>query len=389
MYDYKANGENVNQNLSLLYLLGIIEGETIPDKIKQLTLDDWNTIIYKASAHKVAPLLYYSLSNTNNGNLVPDDVITTLHRLYLQSSLINTQKYYELSKVLKALENDNIQAIVLKGFAVAGLIYENIALRPMGDIDLLAKSEDILRINNILSDLGWENKSRHLLTNKQRLTGDLTYLKGSTLIELQSKLYLMPNFNSWENISSVAIDGTNVPILKLDDFLLHLCLHLNKHILCGFSSLVWVCDINEMLKKFGDRIDWNYMIQTARVYNAESDLYRVLSLINSISATVIPLDINKLKKDGLSISIYDIMHIPRQLKKTSGYISNFFSNCTDSRILPTRYKLLSILRMIFPSKTYIILRYTPKRPNLFYLYYPVRFILGIMRVVRELLHLQE
>lgn len=367
---------------SLLYLMGIIKDDSVQDTIKQFSAKDWDMLIAIARAHKVAPLLYNRLSDGDMGDIASDDTIQKLRRVYLQNSFLNTQRHHNLSEILKALNDNGIQIIILKGLAIAGLIYENIAVRPMGDIDFLVKEEDIIRIDEILSDLGWTNKSKQLFsTNVKRVTGDITYSKDSTFIDLHSRSHLMPMLDPWEEVCFVIIDGINIPILKLDDFFLHLCLHLNEHIHAGFSELIRLCDILEMLDKFSDKLNWEYIRQTAIKNNAEDALYRILNLLNSISEISVPFDISKMKTSGLSVSIYDVMHLPRQSGKL---ISNvILSNCFDSEILPTKYKFRRIIKIVCPSKDYMIARYTPKRPSLFYFYYPVRLLLGFLAFIRS------
>jgi hypothetical protein len=61
----------------------------------------------------------------------------------LYSALRNMRRCHELSKVLRILQNDGIPVIVLKGAALAEVVYGNIALRSMSDVDLLVKKGSI------------------------------------------------------------------------------------------------------------------------------------------------------------------------------------------------------------------------------------------------------
>lgn len=385
MFRHKENNEDGKEhltNLFLLYFLGVIKAEVIPYKIENLTDDDWNAIIQKSAGHRVAPLLYYCLSNNNVDAPIPDHVIQKLRSLYYNNSFINTRIFFELAEVLKSFDKENIRVIVLKGFAVGGLIYDNIALRPMSDIDLLVKSEDILRIDSILSELGWENKLKQMFSkNKKRVTGDLIYSKGSIFIELQTSLRLMPKLDPWKEVSFVKINEVKISILKLDDFLLHLCLHINEHICYGFSDLIRLCDIMEMLKNFGDQLDWKYIENTAKINKSEEILCRILRILGDVPSIHLPFNIGKLTKDGLSLSIYDLLHIPQP--KGNSAMKLTLSTCFKSEMLPVKYKLLRILKLLFPNKSYMVERYTPKHPNLFYLYYPLRLMLGIMTLIEH------
>jgi len=384
MSGYMASNENNDHliDLCILRLLEIVEDDTITHEMKNLADSDWYMLICRSSAHKVAPLLYQRLLDNGVDEFVPEHAIQMLRRLYLNNSFINSQKFVKLSNILKAFDKEKIQVIVLKGFAVGGLVYDNIALRPMGDIDLLVKSEDVSKIDSILSNLGWTNESPQLFAkSKKRVTGDITFSKDSVFIDMQTKLHLMPKLDIWKKVSFIEINGINVPILELNDFLLHLCLHLNQHICVGFSELIRLCDIMEMLEKFGDQLDWKYIADTAKANKAEDGLYRILNIIAKTSAKHLVPDIDISKKDGLSLSVYDMLLIPKQ-KGNSG-IKIGLTTSLNSEILPLRYKIRRILGLVFPSKSYMIQRYTPKHPYLFFFYYPLRFVLGIIILIRH------
>ena len=50
----------------------------------------------------------------------------------------------------------NVRVIVLKGAALAETIYENIAARPMADVDILVQKKDVDDALNLLTALGYE-----------------------------------------------------------------------------------------------------------------------------------------------------------------------------------------------------------------------------------------
>ncbi|MEK7396711.1 MAG: nucleotidyltransferase family protein, partial [Candidatus Poribacteria bacterium] len=210
MREVEKFSKNSNQNLQdrvLLHYTGILDDEIIPTVIDRLTNDDWSLIIQKAKAHGVAPLIYDRIFDEC---CVPDDIAQKFRLAYLYCSFSNTRQHHELSMMLTKFKTEGINVIVLKGLAVAGLFYENIAFRPMIDIDLLVKSEDVSRIDKMLSELGWQNCS-------QRLTGDIQYEKNLVFIDLNSMIHDLPKLNPWISASFVKLDELNIPPLGLDD----------------------------------------------------------------------------------------------------------------------------------------------------------------------------
>jgi hypothetical protein len=370
------SNKNSNQSLQdriLLHYTGILNDKKIPALIDRLTNDDWSAITQKATAHGVAPLIYDRLYKEC---CLPDDVAQKLLHVYLYHSLNNTQQHHGLSMMLTKFKTEGVKVIVLKGLAVVGLLYENIAFRPMCDIDLLVKSEDVPRIDKMLSELGWQNGS-------QRLTGDINYRKNRVFIDLHSMIYDLPKLNPWISASFVKLNGLDIPTLGLNDLLLFLCIHLDKHIHIGLSELIWLCDIINLLRKYKNEIDWDYIVKTAIENSAECSVHRVLSLFRDLPDTHIPSSIfSHLKNDGFYLSIYDTLLIPeRSISPTKNTDLEIRVN---SKILPTSHKLSAILHLICPKREYMVYRYTPNRPKLFYLYYPMRIALGIKIALRSL-----
>ncbi len=63
--------------------------------------------------------------------------------------------YQELERILQAFDEAGIPVIVLKGAALAATVYEDIGLRPMGDLDLLIHPEDFSQAIRRMRSLGF------------------------------------------------------------------------------------------------------------------------------------------------------------------------------------------------------------------------------------------
>ena len=129
-------------NELLIRCLGAGGNEAITGRLSQLSTGDWDELIRQSRRHSVTPLLYYRIKAIDPAPGIPAQVIQELREIYLFSAESSMKRYHELSKWLRSIQNEGIQVIVLKGAALAELIYPNIALRPMFDVDLLIKIED-------------------------------------------------------------------------------------------------------------------------------------------------------------------------------------------------------------------------------------------------------
>jgi hypothetical protein len=116
---------------------------------------DWDHLTALGCRHGIAPLIYHHLRQTEGVSTLPPSAIDGLRRTYYGNVARNTLLYQELHGVLSALQGMGSQVIVLKGAALAETVYPDRVLRPMSDIDLLVRPEEIARIEDTLIDLGY------------------------------------------------------------------------------------------------------------------------------------------------------------------------------------------------------------------------------------------
>jgi hypothetical protein len=82
-------------------------------------------------------------------------VLERLRDGFLMNGAKNALLFKELAQVLKALEQANIPVIVLKGAHLTASVYSHMAVRTMGDIDLLVGRSDLEKSVSRLGDLGY------------------------------------------------------------------------------------------------------------------------------------------------------------------------------------------------------------------------------------------
>src|SRR5215212_5005351 len=129
------------------------ESAAMPPRLGQ---QNWPLLVETANAHGVAPLVYSALKKCNLLNRAPQNAIETLRLGYLRASVSNNLVFQELSNRVERFERENIPVIVLKGGALAVTIYDDAALRPMGDLDLLIPKESVARARQALIEEGYE-----------------------------------------------------------------------------------------------------------------------------------------------------------------------------------------------------------------------------------------
>jgi len=236
-----------NEDNLLLACVRIKPDDKSIHKIKDLIGSglNWEYIVKSVSGHGIVSLLFHNLRNINENDIIPQKVMETLKKKYYDNALRNMRLYNELSKVLEALKTVGIEVIVLKGAVLAETVYQNIGLRPMGDIDIMVrfdrKNENhvriIMNVDNSLFDLHEDLRGRDCLNRK---------------INTQ-KL--------WENAEPITLAKVDTLKLCPEHQLLHLIVHGNY-----FKGFIWLCDIAEFVKHYKDRMEWKKVVSEAKHY---------------------------------------------------------------------------------------------------------------------------
>lgn len=372
--DQKAKGE------LLLYCLNMGVDEAKTARFEQLSSSDWDEFIEQSDRHGIAPLLYHRFMTTGATAHIPNRVMEEFQRLYRDNAWRNTQLYNEASKVFSILQNAGIPVIVLKGAALAEIIYHNIALRPMIDVDILVKAEDMLRTDKVLTQSGYKSNIATFFSKRHitwRRHVDYSDEAKQIHVEIHPRISDLPDLDYWTNAVPAKIASTDVLILGAEDFLLHLCLHVDHHIrLSGSAELIRWYDIAEVLKHYEEEFDWNYVIRIARKQGAEGVIRSILHVINEWFDGHVPVDVlSRLKGDGAVISINDMPYIVKELtSRKEGLASGSLlpSLLFIPRIPSIHNKIYHIFRLTFPCREFMIQHYSVVRPKFAYFYYLIR-----------------
>lgn len=262
-----------------------------------LSKDGWEEILRQSLRHSVAPLLYHRLKQADAGSLLPVEVWGKLQTLYLRSAAINGSMYRDLADALTHLHADGIAVIVLKGGYLARHVYDNIALRPMNDFDLLVKEADLLGANELLVKLGYRvsrNADTEALIAKYYHLPPL--IKAGPIpvsIELHWKLerpsarFEIDAGGLWRRAQPAAFGEARISALCPEDLLLHLCIHASYHHQFRFG-LRSLCDVAETIRRCNDRLDWEQLRERAEEWGAARCVYLTLHLARKLLEANVP-----------------------------------------------------------------------------------------------------
>ncbi len=298
---------------------------------------DYDRLFEVCKIEGICPILYKELRNEEG---IPEEFLKKLKGEYIWNKIKNTVFLQEIEK-LKAL---NKPILLLKGSALIMSVYDDIALRPMSDIDIMVQEEDLECIHKFLIENGYRLISMEYNTFDRRLGAGRKYVKDflcfdvSTHIEV---LYIGKKADKKAFMNSNRLRD-NLFILCPEDLLLHILIHMSNHHF--FYRLIWLYDIKMILEKFN--INWKCLFERIKKINLNS-----LILFGLFEAK----RIFKLKIPGLS---------EYALKEPSRKILSIENAVFLLTIPGIRNKLLFLSSSLFPSSDYLRLRYG--KDSLFY-----------------------
>jgi hypothetical protein len=212
-----------------------------------------------------------------------------MKRIYAESMLINRH----LLKVLKDLDyglaEKGIRAIVLKGAALLNTVYKDIALRPMEDIDVMVRPENIHDLKEILEQMGFlQNTSYPYSFQRGILSVDIHFdFLSSHRISSRREVMDICREHVWE--SAVPFDSKPaLRRLSINNHFLALSFHLLKH---RYDRLIWFVDIAESILKYESALNWSNLIHYAGQVKGDRILLYVLILMKHLIGGFLPEEV--------------------------------------------------------------------------------------------------
>ncbi len=385
----------------LLYCSRMSMNKDIMPKIKEICdhVVDWNYIMECSNKQGVSPLLYWNLSKISNIKDVPYEIMKNLEKMYYNNLARNMFLYNELGKVLNAFKRVDIDTVVLKGAFLAEQVYKNAGLRTMSDIDLLIKYKDFQKAKRELNKLMYfaTVPSRTELYERFQtvLSEELSFENQNKriIVEIHWDIhppdsYYKVDINKfWNNVKSVKIASIETLTFAPEDILQHLCLHLDKHLSLPRSPpakpLRDYCDIAEVTRHYKDVINWDDLLQSSKSNGIEEPVFQSLSIANKYFGAIVPENIlSKLKPVKSSVDFEEVFKGAMEgnlNKKYQGSEINLIMNFELKNV--TCEKLLFLFLYVFPSKEFMIYRYSIKDKKQVYMYYLIRlgvaFLFGL------------
>jgi hypothetical protein len=331
---------------------------------------NWNAIFSASEEEGVSALLYTFLKDKD----IPSNFKDSLKASYLRNYFQNTKIINELNNLSSLFVKEDIPFIPLKGAALILKVYNDIAHRPMDDIDLLVDEDDIKKTNDILLSNGYSPTEVEYRLCWRRFGGKREYIKENFLIDLHfCKKNLKNNRKDFlysriiNEMRFINIKEKNITIPSPEDLITHLLYHMTYHHF--YLRLIWLFDILKILEKNRDNLFWEALQEKIINLNLIQPAYYTLMEIKSLFCAPVPdWFISSITPSKNYFGI--LMKIGK--REMIGHTVKFL------KIPGLKNKFLFLFGAFFPNMDYLKLHYNTNSTLITFLYFIFRpfFIIG-------------
>jgi hypothetical protein len=370
----------------ILLAADIKPDQTILNRLDELipTIRDWDVFTKMAIDRAAAPLIVDKLSKFKNTDIFPDMVLRNLKQASLRTLTRNMLLTEHFRQVIRALTEAGVPVIALKGSMLSEWLYGNINLRQFSDLDLLVPQEKGLEAVAILDKMGYVQDNLIMSEFIKENTSIVHYrpmIKNGVSVEIHFRIHSVTEHyqvdlqDMWQHAVPLKLHGVEVLGFSLEDLLMHLCIHLDKHFRSGQFQFTCLYDLVNMLNHKGDVLNWELFEQKCIQAKAESVTYKYLLLVQKYMNGRLP--------DSVALK-YSFLLLPRDERILLGALRGKATKNYASGVLRSMGYLSGfgkksryVYDLFFPSTEFMMKRYRLKNKSLLWVYYPFRFIYGM------------
>ncbi len=353
------------------------------DAVRELAADpdlDWESVSDAAVAERVGPLLHHVLRELHG---VPPVIQQRLHAVYRSTSFRNLVLLTELATVSRRLAAEQVRLIVLKGMALADAVYRHVGLRPSLDLDVLVRQAELPVVLRVIEALGYRSSEPETRTGAVLAYENELILRKPGSIEVELDLH-WGLFDSpyhqqavdmewfWKTAVPLPGDG-HALMLGPEAQILHLCGHLVLHHSGEGLGLLRLHDVAAVIGVYGERIDWQLLLDRAQTCGLVLPLQQVLGRVaDEWGAPIAPTVLDRLG------ALRPSRHETRVFARLTGERQpgrRFWADLASTTAW--RQRLGYALSAVFPSPAYMRRRYRISHPVLLPFYYPYRWLRGL------------
>ena len=322
----------------------------------------WDAVTELAIREHVAPLLAAELEADT---AVPSAVVVRLRRERYQTAAHNAVLYRELEALFERAP-EAPPPVVLKGAALATTLYQDPSLRPMSDLDLLVRPEDVGTWSEALSGLGYVRTHPAMASGAAESAHFQIAFRSAhhqNVVELHWSLigpasdWRAPEV-AWFWDQTEPWNGVARPARMLTPLanVLYLSAHVMlQHGVAG-AKLLWLYDLHLVVSSQAASMPWAEVLERAGAFEWDAPLAEALARAEALFGTPVPENvIETLRKRATSRAAVHVRHKANPGASRAGLVWREFL-CLDA---VGRWRLAR--GILFPHPDYMKWRYPKAR----------------------------
>ena len=254
--------------------------------------EDWRSAAAAAQAEGLELWLYRRIARSEVS--VPDDVRARLAEAGAHLTARALALAAELSGIIRALTAAGLTCAPLRGAALAERLYDDPCARPAGDIDLLVRRGEVDAVVAVLAACGFRAFDRRPgFAREFSYTLELVRdAHGGLVVEPHWTLAYPPFSDAldmdrvWARCRAGHVVGEAALLLAPEATLLNLCLHLVHK--APDVPLLWLLDVDRLVRREADGIDWDELLALAHGARVERQVAMALRGVAALLATPLP-----------------------------------------------------------------------------------------------------
>jgi hypothetical protein len=267
----------------------------------------WKELPAQAEIHGMAPLLWHHIHQA--GLSLPRETEQTLRGLYIRQRAFHQAYTQVLVQINSLFEQAGIRTVLLKGLALAYEYYPDPAVRPVNDIDLFLKRDEVLDALDLLKRAGFRLSYPAALQQGSPIPKGVVLTAPmregvSVLIELHhfDPRHRSPKDNTLDDefsdfdtlqLRSLRIGNCVVDLPTPQENLRYLSKHFTRHMSSANQSrpmlLKWVADVISIAEHHAEEIDWDRLRQTDRLLFKRLEVFYSFTPMPACYRNIIPI----------------------------------------------------------------------------------------------------
>ena len=203
------------------------------DLLAHVGAKDWRRLLTLATAHGVRGLIAWRLSDTTVARRLPSDVHQALSDATRQTAARMLRAQAQVAELADAFAAASISVMALKGVHLAQVVYPNLTLRAIQDIDLLVSREDLERATEIALTLDYTPIRAFTVEQEATEKAHVTRLVRPDSLDMEihwnitapNAVYSIDPADLWTHAVPVEFGMCRTLGLSPEHLLLHLCTH--------------------------------------------------------------------------------------------------------------------------------------------------------------------